>query len=360
MLAAVHHHRYKTIGIDEPGIVNLSEMAPEWNWVSASFPDTDRAWRHVSSQSFDLPLWFPRRTTLIRVLAARQAVALLGEGPSVLVTHGPRPAMYGALLAGRRLPHMRHLAFSFNFTELPTGIARRLMARAFRSVERFVVFSGMERRLYANHFDLPVTRFDMLHWGVRAPDVDCNDPPIIKGKYICALGSQGRDYKTLLLAMRRLPRLKLVLVAAPDNLRDLAIPSNVTVMTNIPLAQAMNILVHSRCMVLPLKHNRVPCGHVSIVSAMHLGRTVIASSSSGLDDYITPQSTGLTFPAGDDVALAAAITTLQDDPALALKLGLNGKNFARQHCSEDNTVGFLRRFLLSAAAADNATRDRPR
>jgi len=343
-----------------PRVINLSELAQQWNWVGSAFRDTGQDWRHVSSQGSPLPSWLPRRATLARVLAAQQALALLGDGPSVLVTHGPRPAMYGALLAGRRFPHMRHLAFSFNYTELPTGLVRRLMARAFRSVERFVVFSGMERRLYADHFDLPVTRFDMLHWGVRPPDIDCNEPPAVQGKYICALGSQGRDYKTLMLAMRRLPRLKLVLVAAPENLRDLAIPSNVTVLTNIPLAQAMNILAHSRCMVLPLKHNRVPCGHVSIVSAMHLGRAVIASESSGLDDYITPQATALTFPAGDDVALAAAVATLHDDPALALKLGLGGQRFAREHCAEENTVGYLRRYLLSAAATNDAARNRPR
>lgn len=343
-----------------PRIINLSELAPQWNWVGPAFRDTGQDWRHVSSQGSRLPSWLPRRATLARAIAAQQAVALLGKGPSVLVTHGPRPALYGALLAGRRFPQMRHLAFSFNYTELPTGLPHRMMALAFRSIERFVVFSGMERKLYADHFDLSVNRFDMLHWGVRAPDVDCDEPPAVQGKYICALGSQGRDYRTLLLAMRRLPKLRLVVVAAPENLHKLAVPSNVTVLTNIPLAQAMNILAHSRFMVLPLKHNRVPCGHVSIVSAMHLGRAVIASNSSGLEDYITPHATGLTFPAGDDVALAAAIATLHDDPALALQLGLGGQRFAREHCTEENTVGYLRRFLLSVTAAPDATGKRPR
>lgn len=343
--------------VPPPRIVNLSELAPQWNWVGAAFRDTGQDWRHVSSRDSGLPAWLPRRTTLARVLAARQAAALLGDGPSVLVTHGPRPAMYGALLSGRRFPRMRHLAFSFNYTELPTGMTRRLMARAFRPVERFVVFSGMERRLYADHFDLPASRFDMVHWGVRAPAVDCREPPAVHGDYICAIGSQGRDYRTLMLAMRRLPKLRLVVVATPENLLDIAIPANVTVNTNIPLAQAMNILAHSRCMVLPLQHNRVPCGHVSVVSAMHLGRAVIASDSSGLDDYITPQATALTFHAGDDVALAAAISTLRDDPALALRLGLGGQRFAREHCTEENTIEYLRRFLLPGTAAHDAAGD---
>lgn len=329
-------------------IVNLSELSPQWNWISAAFRGAGQNWQHASSQNFNFPDWVPRRMTLARLLAGSQAAQMLGHGPAVLVTHGPRPALYGALLAGRRLPDLRHLAFSFNYTDLPTGLTRRLMTRALQSVERFVVFSQMEREIYSSYFDLPANRFDMLHWGVRAPEVDLNAAAAVDGDYICALGSQGRDYKTLLLAMRRLPRLHLVIVAAAGNLAKLAnlpIPANVTVKTDIPLAQAMNILAHCRFMVLPLIGSKVPCGHVTIVSAMHLGKAVIATESSGLDDYITPQTTGLTCPAHDAAGLAIAMQTLHDDPALAQRLGLAGQKFARKHCTEENTVEYMQRFL---------------
>lgn len=326
-------------------IVNLSELAPQWNWVSAAFRDTGQTWRHVSTQSFNLPAWLPRHTTLARLHAARQAVKCLGYGPSVLVTHGPRPAMYGALMAGRQIHHHRHLAFSFNYTELPAGMARRLMARAFRSIERFVVFSELERGIYADHFDLPLERFDMLHWGAQPPCIDPDAPPLERGDYLCALGSQGRDYKTLLLAMRRLPRLRLVIVAAPENLVNLEIPANVSVKMNLPLGQAMNILAHSRFMVLPLRGARVPCGHVTMVSAMHSGKAVIATDSAGLNDYIVPQVTALTCPAQNAAAMSAAIMAMHDDPAMSLRLGLAGQRFARKHCTEESIIEYMRRFL---------------
>ncbi len=191
--AIVHQPPVAAAGRDALRVVNLGELAPHRNWGSAAFRDADQTWHHVSSQSFDLPAWLPRRTTLARLLAGRQAVNMLGNGPSVLVTHGPRPALYGALMAGQRFRHMRHLAFSFNYTVLPAGMNRRLMARAFRAVERFVVFSTLERGIYARHFDLPVDRFDMLHWGVQAPQVDPGAPPQGQGDYICALRRQGRD-----------------------------------------------------------------------------------------------------------------------------------------------------------------------
>jgi len=330
-------------------IVNLSELAPQWHWISTAFRDSGQTWRHVSSQSFHLPVWLPRHTTLSRLLAGRQAVKLLGDGPSLLVTHGPRPALYGALMAGRRFPLMRHLAYSFNYTDLPEGLIRRLMARAFRSVERFVVFSTLERKIYADHFDLPLDRFDMLYWGVQPPTVDRNTLPLEHGDYICALGSQGRDYKTLLRAVKSLPRLRLVIVATPESLVDVEIPANVTVRTNVPLAQAMNILAHCRFMVLPLKGSQVPCGHVTIVSAMHLGKAVIATDSSGLEDYIAPQVTALTCPAHDDRAWAVAMQTLYDDPSMSLRLGLAGQHFAREHCTEERVVEYLRQFMWSTS-----------
>ena len=352
MMSAVHQPAVAQAGTDTLRIVNLSELAPQWDWISTAFRDTGQTWRHVSSQSFHLPGWLPRHTTLARLLAGRGAVKMLGDGPSVLVSHGPRPTLYGALLASRRLLHLRHLAFSFNYTDLPTGMARRVMAHAFKSVERFVVFSRLEREIYADYFDLPAERFDMLHWGVRRPNVDASAPPVVDGDYICALGSQGRDYKTLLLAMKRLPRLRLVIVAAPENLMNIEIPANVTVKTNIPLAQAMNILAHCRFMVLPLKGNKVPCGHVTIVSAMHLGKAIIATDSSGLEDYIATQVTGLSCPAHDDTAWAIAMQSLHDDPTMSLQIGLAGQRFARKHCTEESIVEYMRRFLRISQMCD--------
>lgn len=329
-------------------IVNLSELSPAWSWVGDAFRRTYPGWKHVSSQSFKAPAWTPRPATIARLRAGWQAARTLGDGPSVLVSHGPRPAIYGSLMTGRRFPHMRHLAFSFNYTDLPEGMTRRLTAHFLRRVERFVVFSTLERELYAGHFDLPPDRFDMLHWGARPPAMAAESGPSERGNYICALGSQGRDYATLMHAMKRLPKLRLVVVATPDSLSDIVIPSNVTVRTDIPLEQAMNILAHSRFMVLPLKGGRTPCGHVTVVSAMHLGKAIIATHSAGLADYVEPRVNALTCQPNDHAAWAGAIQSLHDDPNLSMQFGLAGQRFASRYCTEKNVVDYLRQFLRSS------------
>ncbi len=121
----------------------------------------------------------------------------------------------------------------------------------------------------------------MLHWSVHAPTVPSHEAPLVKGDYICALGSQGRDYDTLFAAMRRLKHIQLVVVATAESLQHLSIPDNVKVFTHIPLAQAHNILTHSRLMIVPLRDSQVPCGHVTIVSGMFFKKAMIVTNSRG-------------------------------------------------------------------------------
>jgi glycosyltransferase involved in cell wall biosynthesis len=324
-------------------VVNLSELSPQWNWLSHAFESPAQAWRHVSSENVAMPGWLPRVVTVRRMMAGREAVALAGRAAGVLVSHGPRPTMYGSLLAGRRYPRMRHLAYSFNFTDLPRGGLRRLMARAYRSVDRFVVFSTLERSLYADYFGIAPERIDMLHWAVKPPQAE--GPPLHDGPYLCALGSQARDYRTLFDAMRLVPAAHLVIVVAKENLLGLQVPPNVTVYTEIPFSKAMNVLRHSAFMALPLRDAAVPCGHVTAVAAMHMGRAVIATDSAGLRDYVNPDVNALLCGSGDSRAWAAAIERLLDNPLEAEALGTAGQTFANRNCVEQRVIDYFHHFL---------------
>ena len=327
-------------------IVNLTEMDPQWTWLEHSFPEQqDWRWTHVSDLASTLGHWVPRRHTVTRIAAGWQAAGRLEGRDAVLVSHGPRPAMYGSVCAELRRRARRHLAFSFNFTDLPKGPARSLMASAFRHVDRFVVFSTMERHLYAAYFDLPLERFDMLHWGVQPAAVPPGSEPLVVGDYICAIGSQARDYAVLAEAMRELPAVKLVIVATPESVARLRFPDNVSVQTNIPRPDAMNILAFSRFMVLPLRDSEVPCGHVTLVSAMHMGKAILCTDSSGVSDYVRPAVTGRLMPPRDPASTALAIQAMYDDPTGTSHLGAEGRAFALAHCTEDNTVGYVRRYL---------------
>jgi glycosyltransferase involved in cell wall biosynthesis len=327
-------------------VVNLSELDPAWKWLEASARGPGPLeWKHASALSIPVPAWWPRPMSLRRAIAAGRAAAWLKRDASLLVSHGPRMTMYGSVAMGAAFKHRRHLAYSFNFTELPSGTARRVMAASFRSVDRFVCFSTMERHLYARHFDLDIARIDMIHWAAEPARFDPLEAAAIAGDYICALGSQGRDYATLLRAMQRLPAIKLVLVATPESIGGISLPPNVELRCNVPLREAMNILRHSRFSVVPLRDDEVPCGHVTIVAAMHSGKATIVSDSAGVADYIQDGLTGLAVPAGDPLALTRAIERLWSDPQYAAQLASTAASFALTNCRQQNAIDYFERFL---------------
>jgi glycosyltransferase involved in cell wall biosynthesis len=269
------------------------------------------------------------------------------DGAGLLVSHDPHvTARCAAFLrmTGARVPHV---AWSFNLAELPHGLNRRLMAAAFRHVDRFVVYSTMERALYGEVFGIPLEKIDLLLWGVGEPEVTRPDEPLEPGDYICAIGGNGRDYATLMAAMARLPEVPLVAVMRPGNLAGLTIPPNVRIRVNIPGGEANNILRFSRFMVLPLAGTEVPCGHVTLVNAMFLGRAFLITSSSGVYDYVQEDVNSLTCEAFSPKALAARIRELWNDPDRCARLGRGGRQFADRHCREESVRHHLDAVLRS-------------
>ena len=327
-------------------LVNLSELDPAWQWLREPLAGQFALWRHFSSLG---RAWAPGplREPSARLAATRAAVAAVNAhpGPSIVVAHGPRPAAYWAHFGARECKPCPVLAYSFNFTELPSGWQRMAYARALRKVDLFVVASSLEQRLYSNHFGIDPSRLHMQLWGMRPPIVEAAKP-LVSGTYICALGSQARDYPSLIAAMRRLPSQRLVVVATPESLRHCgSMPENVTVLCNIPRAAAVNVLAHSQFMVLPMQSEGVPCGHVTAVQALHLGVPILATQTDGLSDYLRNDDTARLVPVAAAEALALGITEMIDNPLLRERLTHAGKAFAMAHCSEGSVSTFVTQLL---------------
>ena len=327
-------------------IVNVGNLAPGWKWLAprfAQFPQLQ--WAAVSTNDIAVPGWMPLGHIAQRVGAAIGACRLATPGESLLVSHLPNTSKYVEYANRTRRRRSAHLAYAFKFTDLPRGRRRAAEANAFRTIDRFTVFSNAERALYAAHFDIPIERIDMLHWAVRPPQVPAGEPPVIAGRYVCAVGGQGRGYGVLIEAMRRLPSVRAVIVATPSAMHGLSVPDNVEVRLNTPLAQATNIIANSSFMALPLRDGEVPCGHVTLVAAMHLGKAIVATESSGISDYLQDGVTGRLSAPGDPQALAALIEEFVTDPVQCTRVGEAGRRFAGANCMEDNVTAYFRAYL---------------
>lgn len=326
-------------------IINVSDLNPSWNWLSNDFKDSNLAWTHFSTQTVKVSKILPKKESLARFVSAKDAIIFSKKQNSVVVSHGPRPTFYSASFSKLMSANSPHLSYAFNFTNLPTGAQHKLMAKAFQQPTKFVVFSSMERKLYSEYFGIDESKIDMLHWSVHAPSIDQLSPPIESGEYICAVGGQGRDYKILFDAMRKLRNIKFVLVATAQSIQNLAVPDNVKVHINIPSKQAHNIILHSKFMVLPLRDSQVPCGHVTIVLGMFFRKAMLVTNSCGVHDYIKDNVTGRFFNPHDVKDLSIKIEELWNSPNQIELLANSALEFANIHCNEKGVVNYFKNFL---------------
>jgi glycosyltransferase involved in cell wall biosynthesis len=317
-----------------------------WRWVAPYFVDAGVTFDFARCSPNRIDRFF-RIFSIARLVGCIEAVTKDQRNRArILVTHGPALAAWCTLLARLFGVKVTILAHSFNFTRLPGPIKRTVFRLAFSRIERFVVFSGLEREIYSKTFGLPIERFDFVRWGVRVPSVEEQESPIELGNYVAAIGGNARDYFTLITAARRLPEVRFVLVLRPENLRGLQLPPNVSAHTNISFGRAMNILLHSRFMALPLSAADVPCGHVTLVAAMHLGKAIIVTDSAGVSDYVRDGENAITVDVGSASSLASAIQRLWEDPELSRQLGENGRSFAAAECTDEQIADHFNRFLL--------------
>jgi glycosyltransferase involved in cell wall biosynthesis len=318
-------------------IVVLHDNAnPDWRWISHHLPEFE--WEFVQAPVARGGV----RNKLVRLRAAWRA-ARRSRNADLLLTFDE--GLCAALVLSRTVIGNRPplVSYYFNFDRLQSGLKQARQSFLFRQVDRFVVSSTVERKLYAEHFGIDPAKFDFLHWGVNAPVA--SDFRVGVEKYICAVGGNSRDYAMLMQVAADRRHIPFVIVARPANLEGLIVPANVTTLTNIPYGDAMAVVAGARAMALPLVTTETPCGHVTIVSAFYLGCPLVTTRSTGVDDYVTDGETGLVVAQGSAADMGAALDRLWQDRALADRLAASAKSFAQTHCTEANYPAHVRSLL---------------
>ncbi|MBK8815984.1 MAG: glycosyltransferase family 4 protein [Methylococcaceae bacterium] len=319
-------------------VISSEHTNATWRWIDKHFENVDWFfYRAHPGNKFLLPFQ--------RLFASFQAV-MQARRSDIIVSHGPYMAFYCAVLLWCFRIRTPHIVYAFNFAELPVGFALKRMQFAFKKINKLVVSSTMEIGLYSDYFKIPYEQFDFVRWGVKDPRFEDSGNTFTKN-YICAVGGNARDYRTFMFAMKELPEIPAVVVVRPHNLIGLEIPQNVTVLTNIPKDEAYSVIAHSQFMVLPLKSNEIPCGHVTIVVAFYLGVPIIVTDSSGISDYVKDHESGLLCLPGSKESMKEKILALWNDPVLRNKLAQSGKAFAALECSEENYVKHFKATIAS-------------
>jgi len=282
---------------------------------------------------------------LSRYRAAMQAALAARDGRFV-VSHLPSMSAVTARalrLLRRRAPH---LAFAFNFTALPTGRRRDFLARSLRGVDRFAVFSRYEAPLYARYFDLDPAKLQPVIWTQAAPQPQAHPGLAPGAPYVCAIGGEGRDFATLLEAVRRIgPALRVVVIARPHSLIGLDVPDHVEVLTNIASPRCWRIACDSMGVLVPLKSRETCCGHVTLVAAKLLGIPIATTYSEATVEYCEGRAGVLQCEPGDPAAYRLLIEQLVQDHAALDAAARRDAPAERAFHDREHWADYLRRFV---------------
>jgi len=82
--------------------------------------------------------------------------------------------------------------------------------------------------------------------------------------------------------------------------------------------------------VLPSLYEGLP---LVAIEALALGRPMVATEVDGTPEVVIHEKTGLLAPPANPQALASAIERMLSDPALAARLGSEGRKFVRENFS---------------------------
>ena len=268
----------------------------------------------------------------------------------LIISHGPWVSAWTEHILSKNKNDAFHLAYSFNFTDIPKGMRNQLMRKAFSSIDGFAVFTDAESQLYPKIFNIPAAQFIRAPWGV-SPPLSYDVPREISEPYFAALGGEARDYSLLCETARACPDTKFVAIARAHSFAELTPPKNLEVYTNLPFERAWGFIQHCEAALLPLRSRETPCGLVTLVGAMHLGKAQIATNAAGTGEHLQDDETAILVPPGDPAAMSAAVQRIIKDPGLGKRLGNAAKIAAAAHHSEAQTVQFLKDFLEQPAFA---------
>ena len=289
-------------------------MPPDWRFLADLPEAAGIGWTTVSGRPQNALERAIRRPALARWRAGVQGARLARRHPdALLVSHLPMMGAVTNLMRKTLCPQVPQIGFAFNFTTLPQGARLAFLRRHLAGIAEFVVFSRMERALYADLFGLPEAAFRFLPWTMEAPRPGPVNPlpaGIVARGYLCAVGGEGRDYALLAQAMRARPDLHMAVVGRPYSLAGIDFPANVTTFTNLALEKTWALAAGSRGMVIPLKTDTTPCGHVTLIGSQLLGLPLVISASQGVADYVEDGETAHLVPVGKVEALVAALDLL--------------------------------------------------
>ncbi len=235
---------------------------------------------------------------------------------------------------------------------------------------KFVLLNFSLKRLLESNKDKPL-KLALIHWLLKGADEVVNVSavqqkylaehcPYLHGKMSVVFGNvdidfyhgdrsrsedffavgrdNGRDYKTLIEAARRLPQARFEIACGERNVKGITnIPQNVTVHYNFRFPQVKKKLETARAMLL-ITHpdtfsDGADCsGQTVLMEAMASGVPIIMTRKAYLPEYVTDGVEALVVEPYDVEGIVKAVRQL-DDESFRAHMGKNARERAEKQLS---------------------------
>jgi glycosyltransferase involved in cell wall biosynthesis len=257
------------------------------------------------------------------------ALPMIWRSPQAgVLTFFPQLAALMALLKWLGFYRRPLVAWSFNMGRPYRGWKGQLARWVLSEVDLFVVYSKAEIEVYSQWLQLPQDRFEFLPLTSEPMD-STEQAPTPAEPYVLAMGTANRDYRSLFDAVAG-TAWRVIVISGAHALRGLEVPSNVQVMSAVPIDECRRLARGATVNVIPIADVSSASGQVTLIDSMHMGCSLVVTRCIGTVDYVQDRSHALLVPAADATALRQAIGELWVNPELREKLAREAASHARR------------------------------
>ena len=229
--------------------------------------------------------------------------------PDVVVSGEYRRAFLVNLALLLTLSRAPHVVLGMNLSAKPIVSRNRLVQRAINRVfgrsTAIVVHSTTEADIFSRLHDLPRDRFAFSHWGFDLPEEGTRFDHEAK-PYFCMIGRNNRDFNTFAAALGLAGARGIAILPGYLEL-DPEVGQAVTVYRDLPMEDCVNCIRNASANVTLLLDDSRGAGHITVVTAMHLGVPQIYSRTEVLGDYFCRPEFGEAVPIRDPARVAQAM-----------------------------------------------------
>lgn len=332
------------LGLPDRNTLLRLEAADEYPRVSLFYEElnSDRLDERFLSQA---PGW--RRLAyggIPKMAAHLSETFLIKNRYDAVISWSERFGLMYSILLGPFHSHTPHVAI---FSWITGKKKAKLLQRVHHNIDRIVLMSSVQREIAIDRLGIPASKITLLKWGV---DQKFWRPMSVPQDMICSVGSERRDYPTLIAAMRNTGIPCHIAGGTQRNVvhstvnaiwQNGELPLNVTVGRKC-YSDLRLLYARSRFVVIPVLESDTDHGATSILEAMAMGKAVICSRTTGQIDIVQNGKTGLLVPHGDPAALRQAIQYLWDNPDVAERMGSEGRKYVEEHHTIDGFVGKMK------------------